>query len=153
MITLKNPRLPDLEPIEVDALAGAGLPSSFHSGAHPFAPRLEERDRKEITLADGSKRMIPYVGPVEVRFKNRVGFGGASVMGDQVWLGVIPMEDMDLIIHPRAGRWTSIQIIRISPARSQSSRSTSPTPPNPVPPGAPPHFDASGICETGRNYR
>jgi len=54
-----------------------------------------------VTLADGSKRVIPYVRPVEVRFKNRVGFGGALVMGDQVLLGAIPMEDMDLVIHPK----------------------------------------------------
>jgi hypothetical protein len=43
---------------------------------------------------------VPYVGPVEVRFKNRVGFVGALVMGDQTLLGAIPMEDMDLIVIP-----------------------------------------------------
>jgi hypothetical protein len=32
--------------------------------------------------------MIPYVGPVEVRFKNRFGFEGAIVVGDQVLLGI-----------------------------------------------------------------
>ena len=36
-----------------------------------------------------------------MRFKNRVGFGGALVMGDQVLLGAIPMEDMDLIVVPK----------------------------------------------------
>jgi hypothetical protein len=54
-----------------------------------------------VTLADGSKKLVPYVGPVELRFKNRVGFAGALVMGDQVLLGAIPMEDMDLIIIPK----------------------------------------------------
>jgi hypothetical protein len=34
-------------------------------------------------------------------FKNRVGFTGALVMGDQVLLGAIPMEDMDLVIIPK----------------------------------------------------
>ena len=52
-------------------------------------------------MADGSKKLVPYVGPIELRFKNRVGFAGALVMGDQVWLGAIPMEDMDLIIIPK----------------------------------------------------
>ena len=33
--------------------------------------------------------------------KNRVGFAGALVMGDQVLLGAIPMEDMDLVIIPK----------------------------------------------------
>lgn len=43
-----------------------------------------------------------YVGlRFEVRFKNRVGFTGALVMGDQVLLGAIPMEDMDLVVIPK----------------------------------------------------
>ena len=54
-----------------------------------------------MTLADGSKKSVPYVGPVELRFKNRVGFAGALVLGDEVLLGAIPMEDMDLIVIPR----------------------------------------------------
>jgi hypothetical protein len=41
------------------------------------------------------------VGPIELRFKNRVGFAGALVMCDQVLLGAIPMEDMDLVIVPK----------------------------------------------------
>ncbi|WP_295442180.1 hypothetical protein [uncultured Thiodictyon sp.] len=61
---------------------------------------LEDIDRKEVTIADGSRRLVPYVGPIEVRFKNRVGFVGALVMGDQTLLGAIPMEDMDLIVIP-----------------------------------------------------
>jgi clan AA aspartic protease len=61
---------------------------------------LDEIDRKEVTIADGSKRLVPYVGPIEVRFKTRVGFVGALVMGDQTLLGAIPMEDMDLIVIP-----------------------------------------------------
>jgi clan AA aspartic protease len=101
MITLKNPRLPELQPIEVEALADTGSIHLCIPEHIRLQLRLEEYDRKEVTLADGSKRMIPYVGPVEVRFKNRVGFGGAIVMGDQVLLGVIPMEDMDLVIHPK----------------------------------------------------
>ena len=101
MVTLKNPRLPELQSVEVEALADTGaihlcIPEHIRAQL-----RLEEQDRKEVTLADGTKRMIPYVGPIEVRFKNRVGFGGAVVMGDQVLFGAIPMEDMDLVIHPK----------------------------------------------------
>ena len=51
-------------------------------------------------MADGSRKIVPYVGPIEIRFKNRVGFAGALVMGDQVILGAIPMEDMDLVVIP-----------------------------------------------------
>jgi hypothetical protein len=44
---------------------------------------------------------VPYVGPIEIRYKNRVGFAGALVMGDQTLLGAIPLEDMDLVVIPK----------------------------------------------------
>ena len=62
--------------------------------------KLEEIDKKEVTLADGSRTLVPYVGPIELRYKNRVGFAGALVMGDQALPGAIPMEDMDLVVVP-----------------------------------------------------
>ena len=98
---LKNPRLPDLEPVEVEALADSGPLHLCIPDHVRIQLRLEAIDSKEVTLADGTKRLVPYVGPIEVRFKNRVGFVGALVMGDQVLLGSIPMEDMDLVIVPK----------------------------------------------------
>ena len=100
-ITLSNPRLPELEAVYIEALADTGavhlcIPSRIQAQL-----QLEEIDRKEVTLADGSHRQVPYVGPIELRYKNRVGFAGALVMGDQPLLGVIPMEDMDLVVVPR----------------------------------------------------
>ncbi len=62
---------------------------------------LEEITKKEVTLADGKNQLVPYVGPVEVHFKNRIRFAGALVMGNEVLLGAIPMEDMDLVIIPK----------------------------------------------------
>jgi clan AA aspartic protease len=104
MLTLLNPRNPEIGPVTVEALAGAG-------SVHLIIPehirpqlKLDEQDRKEVTLADGSRRLVPYVGPVEIRFKNRAGFTGALVMGDQTLLGAIPMEDMDLVVSPRGRR-------------------------------------------------
>jgi hypothetical protein len=48
--------------------------------------------------------MVTYVGPVEARFKNRVAFVGAIVMGDEVLFGAIPMEDMELVVLPHQRR-------------------------------------------------
>ena len=62
---------------------------------------LEEIAKKEVALADAKKQLVSYVGPVELRFRNRIGFAGALVLGDEVLLGAIPMEDMDLVIVPR----------------------------------------------------
>ncbi len=62
---------------------------------------LEEAETREATLADGSRRKVAYVGPIHVRFGNRSSFVGALVMGDEVLLGSIPLEDMDLVISPK----------------------------------------------------
>lgn len=100
-IQLKNPRISSLKPIEVEALADSGAVHLCIPEHVRLQLNLEEIDQKEATLADGSRKKVPYVGPIEVRFKNRVGFSGALVMGDQTLLGAIPMEDMDLVIIPR----------------------------------------------------
>lgn len=102
MVTLRNPRRPDLPSVEVQALADSGSVHLCITEHVRIQLELEPIDQKEVTLADGSRRLVPYVGPVELRFKNRVGFAGALVMGDQVLLGAIPMEDMDLVIVPRS---------------------------------------------------
>lgn len=99
-IQLKNPRKPELEPLEVTALADTGAVHLCIPEHVRFQLELEQSGSKEVTLADGSRKLVPYVGPVEVRFKNRVGFVGALVMGDQVLLGAIPLEDMDLVVIP-----------------------------------------------------
>ena len=101
-ITLLNPRKPDLAPVEVaDALADSGAVHLCIPEHVRIQLELEKIDNKEVTLADGTRKLVPYVGPIEVRFKNRIGFAGALVMGDQVLLGAIPMEDMDLLITPK----------------------------------------------------
>ena len=100
-VLLKNPRLPELAPVDVVALADSGAVHLCIPEHVQIQLKLEAIDNKEVTLADGSKKLVSYVGPIELRFKNRVGFAGALVMGDQVLLGAIPMEDMDLIIIPK----------------------------------------------------
>jgi clan AA aspartic protease len=100
-VLLKNPRLPELKAVEVDALADSGAVHLCIPEQVRIQLKLETIDSKEVTLADGKRVIVPYVGPLEIRFKNRVGFAGALVMGDQVLLGAIPMEDMDLVIIPR----------------------------------------------------
>jgi clan AA aspartic protease len=100
-VLLKNPRLPELAPVDVVALADSGAVHLCIPEHVQIQLKLEAIDNKEVTLADGSKKLVPYVGPIELRFKNRVGFAGALVMCDQVLLGAIPMEDMDLVVVPK----------------------------------------------------
>lgn len=99
-ITLKNPRNAKMKSVSVDALVDSGslhlcLPQHLQ-----MQLKLEVIDQKEVTLADGTRKLVPYAGPVEIRFKNRVRFVGALIIGDQPLVGAIPMEDMDLVVIP-----------------------------------------------------
>lgn len=101
MLTLSNPRFAEHKPVEVEALADTGATYLVIPDHVRIQLDLEETSRKEVALADGSKKMVPYVGPIETKFKNRVAYVGAIVMGDEVLLGAIPMEDMDLVVMPQ----------------------------------------------------
>jgi clan AA aspartic protease len=100
-IVLKNPRKAGIKPFKAKALVDSGAVHLCIPEHVRIQLELDEIDKKEVILADGSRKLVPYVGPIEIRFKDRVGFAGALVMGDQVLLGAIPMEDMDLVVKPR----------------------------------------------------
>ena len=100
-VKLANPRLPELAPVEVDALADTGSVHLCIPEHIAIQLSLEEVDRREVTLADGSRQTVPYMGPISLFVANRRGFAGAMVLGNQVLLGAIPMEDMDLTVNPR----------------------------------------------------
>ena len=100
-IRLRNPKLPDLEPVEIDALADTGAVHLCIPSHTQIQLKLAQIDEKEVTLADGSRRLVPYVGPIELRYRNRTGFSGALVMGNRPLLGAIAMEDMDLVVVPK----------------------------------------------------
>jgi clan AA aspartic protease len=104
MLTLRNPRLTDVDKVEVEALVDTGAIYLIIPEHVRLQLRLEAEGQKEITLVGGARKMVPYVGPIETRFKNRVAFVGAVVMGGEVLLGAIPMEDMDLVILPQERR-------------------------------------------------
>jgi hypothetical protein len=72
-IQLRNARIPSLEPVEVEALADSGAVHLCIPEHVRLQLKLDSLDSKEATLADGSKRLVPYVGPLEIRFKNRIG--------------------------------------------------------------------------------
>ena len=101
---LRNPRRPELGEAEIGALADTG-PAYLCIPEHiRIQLRLKEGDAKEMVLANGSRKVVPYVGPIELQYENRVGFAGALVMGNEALLEVIPMEDMDLVVVPGTRR-------------------------------------------------
>jgi len=59
-------------------------------------------ENRRAQLADGRFIELPVAGPIEVRFANRQCSVRAVVLlsNTQPLLGAIPMEDMDVVIHP-----------------------------------------------------
>ncbi|MBL8798234.1 MAG: clan AA aspartic protease [Planctomycetia bacterium] len=99
-ISLSNPREPALAPMEVSALADTGALLLCVPQHVAVQLKLQELYQREVTIADGKRQLCPYVGPVHVTFGNRGCFVGALVLGDEVLLGAVPMEDMDLVVCP-----------------------------------------------------
>lgn len=100
-ITLSNPVKSSIKSIEVNSLVDTG--ATYLCIPQHIANQLElsEMQKREVTLADGTSSLVPYVGPIKVMFEDRLCFVGAMVLGDQCLLGAIPMEDMDLVVHPK----------------------------------------------------
>ena len=103
-IIIENPKRTDLQPFHVEALADTGALFLCIPEAVRLQLQLEATSEKEVVTADGARRLCPYVGPVRVRFANRECYVGAIVLGDEVLLGAVPMEDMDLVVVPGARR-------------------------------------------------
>jgi clan AA aspartic protease len=102
-VELSNPRKADLRPLEVEALVDTGAITL----CIPQHVRLQlELERREVTVANGKREVVPYAGPVKVTCLGRGCYTGALVLGDRVLLGAVPMEDMDLVISPTKGQVT-----------------------------------------------
>ena len=99
-IELSNPRHTELRPIRVRALADTGALTLCIPEHVALQLGLETESTREISVADDREMNVPYVGPIRVGFENRICFVGALVLGDEVLLGAVPMEDMDLVVSP-----------------------------------------------------
>jgi clan AA aspartic protease len=108
-ITLRNPRYLDLRPIVAKALVDMGAITMCIPEHIALQLKLEEVEKREVTIADGSRRSMSYAGPLQVHFDNRSSFCGAMILGDTVLLGAIAMEDMNLVISPK------LQKIEVNP--------------------------------------
>jgi clan AA aspartic protease len=99
-IELSNPRQPDFTPVKANALADTGALMLCIPQHIANQLKLDTESMREVTVADGRSANVPYVGPIKVSFGKRFCYVGALVLGDEVLLGAIPMEDMDLIVNP-----------------------------------------------------
>jgi clan AA aspartic protease len=69
-----------------------------------------EVSTREIILADGTRKAVPMIGPLRVYFADRYCDLSALVMGDEPLFGAVPMEMMDLVLHP------ATQTLMVNPA-------------------------------------
>lgn len=100
-LELKNPKEPKKNSYRAKALVDTGALHLCIPAHICLQLGLEELEKREVTIADGITQKCSYVGPIEVGFDaTRYCYTGALVLGDEVLLGAIPMEDMDLVVIP-----------------------------------------------------
>lgn len=105
-IELLNPKDETLKPVATKALVDTGAITLCIPEHIAIQLKLNELEKREVTTAEGKRILVPYVGPVQIRFENRNCFTGALVLGDSVLLGAVPLEDMDLVVDPRSQQVT-----------------------------------------------
>lgn len=99
-IKISNPSKSELQSVDATALVDTGALFLCIPEHIALQLKLTEFEKREVTIADGNKKLVPYVGPIKINYQNRMCLTGALVLGNMVLLGAIPIEDMDLIIHP-----------------------------------------------------
>ena len=99
-IELANAKNGSLKSMSVKALVDTGAMTLCIPEHAAIQLQLQEIEKREVTTADERRHVVPYVGPVQIKFANRTCFTGALVIGDSVLMGAVPMEDMDLVISP-----------------------------------------------------
>ena len=97
-----NTPFENVRKMEVKALVDSGAMTLTINKSIAKQLELDVLDQIEVTLADGSYRKCDIAGPVDIRFANRSAAIRALVLpgADEVLLGVIPLEEMDVMIDP-----------------------------------------------------
>ena len=103
-LRLSNFADPKLEEIDATALVDTGAIDLVIPEHVAIQLQLTDLKPREVLLADGTRHLARYVGPIKVELMGRDCVTAAAVMGDQVLLGAIPMEAMDLVVLPRTRR-------------------------------------------------
>ena len=101
-IQLSNALRPDLAAVEVDALVESGASELCIPEGLRQQLALESFEIRTAELADGSQHEVDVVEAVRIFFKTRRTVTTAVVIGNEVLLGAIPMQAMDVLIDPKS---------------------------------------------------
>lgn len=99
-VKLSNPLKDHLAPSESIALVDTGSVNLCLPKYLAIRLGLRELEKRDVIVADGRTVRCSYSGPVLVQFHDRNCYTGALIIGDEVIIGTIPLEDMDLLIYP-----------------------------------------------------
>lgn len=93
----------EIKSIRVNALVDSGAYNMCNNETIQSQLQLPFVEKRTGQLANGEIETYDLVGPVTVKFKNRTTICNALVLpGDnEILLGAIPMEDMDVVIDPK----------------------------------------------------
>jgi clan AA aspartic protease len=91
-VRLSNPRKGEMHPVEVEALVETGAITLCIPEHVRIQLDLEELECREVTVADGRKEVVPYVGPIKVTCLGRSCYTGALVLGDRTLLGAAQIQ-------------------------------------------------------------
>jgi len=103
-VELGNLLRQDLRPVNIEAMVDSGAINLCVPDIVRRELGLEIARTRVAQMTDGSLVEVGVVEPVTLRFENRVTTRTAMVLGDEVLLGAIPMQDMDVLIDPRNER-------------------------------------------------
>ena len=101
-LRVSNFGIPELEEITVNALVDKDALDLVIPEHLAIQLQLDDLKPREVNLADGSRKLARYAGPIKVDMMARDCMTAALIMGDQVLLGAVPMHLMDVIVHPGA---------------------------------------------------
>jgi clan AA aspartic protease len=92
----------EIKKLKINMLVDTGIVYMCINETIQAQLQLPVVEKRKGQLANGSIVEYDVVGPIEVKFKNRRCSVDAMVLpGDnEPLLGAIPLEDMDVLIHP-----------------------------------------------------
>ena len=108
---LTNEARRDLHAVEIDPFVDTGAYSMCIPEVVRQELSLETLEYRKVELPDGTIQDVEFVSPLGVRFDNRRTTTVAAAIGNEVLLGAIPMQDLDVIIDPRS------EELRVPPER------------------------------------
>jgi hypothetical protein len=65
-VRLSNPRRAELHPVQVEALVDTGAITLCTPEHVRIQLDLDEAECREVTVADGRKKVVSYVGPIKL---------------------------------------------------------------------------------------